>query len=184
MTPIAGARTSGAMRLLVIIAPLMALACPQPVTVDPRIWRMSRCTECQSVEMDSVVAMGASAVPGLRKFLLEGPPDSTVQRQDSAMSAPYSNGGGGRGGRGGRPTPGVPTRTPPPPPLPPPSHAIVQLRLDDFVAMYRIRSSLALGLIGGNAARKALCEGKARQFRPDVARMIDSGLVLLNGTCP
>jgi len=52
------------------------------------------------------------------------------------------------------------------------------------VASYRIRSSLALGLIGGNAARKALCEGKAMQFRPDVQRMIDSGLVLLNGTCP
>ena len=154
----------------------MASGCDRKPVIDPKVWRMARCIECQSGEMDSVVSLGVNAVPGLRQFLLEGPPDSAVQRQDSALTAPFTGGAAG-GGRATRGVPGVPLSPAPPP-------AVIQLLLDDFVANYRIRSSLALGLIGGNAARKALCEGKALQFRPDVQRMIDSGLVLLNGTCP
>jgi hypothetical protein len=157
-----------------MLGSLIAAGCKQEPTIDPRIWRMVRCIECQAGEQDSVVAMGVNAVPGLRQFLLEGPPDSTIQRQDSALSAPYS---GRTPGRGGGATRGGPAQPPPPP-------AAVQLRLDDFVATYRIRSSLALGLIGGEPARKALCQGKVMQFRPDVERMIDSALVLLNGSCP
>jgi hypothetical protein len=164
-------RARPSLRLLSVIALLVATGCPPQQTIDQRIWSMVRCIECQDGEQDSVVAMGANAIPGLRHFLLEGPPDSTIQRQDSALSAPYYRSPGGRG-----------TGTIAAPAQPP--AAVVQLRLDDFAAMYRIRSSLALGLIGGNAARTALCEGKAMQFRPDVARMIDSALVLLNGTCP
>ena len=157
---------------------LLAARCQEAEPpIDPRVWRMVRCIECRDGEQRAVVAMGESAIPGLRYFLIKGPPDTTLARQDSALSAPYHADGGGRGGRGGGGRGGT-TGT-----LSPPAQA-VQRRLDDFIAMYRMRSSLALGLIKGDSARKTLCLARSMQFRDDVRRIIDSSLVLLNGTCP
>jgi hypothetical protein len=136
----------------------------EPV-IDRRIWLMARCIECISHEQANVVAMGDSAIPALRYLLLHGPPDTTLARQDSALSAPY----------------------PAPPPIAgtitPPDH-LVDLRLADFVAIYRMRSSLALGLIGTDSAKRTLCAARDSHFRADVQRVIDSSLVLLSGQCP
>jgi hypothetical protein len=187
------------LRLVAFFGAVIVIGCRSEPQIDARVWRLMRCIECQEGEEAAVVSMGVSAIPGLRQFLLEGPPDTTVARQDSALSAPLS-GGSPTGAAPQPPSGGNPTRVAPQPPAgrggrptQPPAIVVpatqlpagyVQARIDDFVAMYRVRSSLALGLIGGESARKALCEGKAMQFRPDVQRMIDSSLVLLNGTCP
>jgi len=161
-------------QLAALVGLLAAAQCQGEPSIDPRIWRMVRCIECRDGEQAAVVAMHESAIPGLRYFLINGPPDSTLARQDSALRAPYHAGGGGRGGRGGRSgTPGF---------ISPPSQ-VVQRRLDDFAAMYRMRSSLALGLIGGDSARRTLCLARTKQFRDDVRRVIDSALVLLQGNC-
>ena len=154
---------------------------PEP-PIDRRIWEMSLCIECIDGEFAGVVAMGDPAIPGLGYFLLHGPPDSTVARQRAALSGPFpvpgsSTGGGRNPGRGGRGSTSTGARIVPP-------VQIVDRRIEDYKAIYRIRSSLALGHIGGDSARRVLCAGKAMQFRPDVGRMIDSALKLLNGTCP
>lgn len=167
-------------QFLTFVGLLTAPKCRGEPAIDPRIWRMVRCIECRDREQAAVVAMGESAIPGLRYFLLNGPPDSTVARQDSALRAPYYTGvGGGRGAGGG----GGGGRSGNQGFVSPPAQS-VQRRVNDFTAMYRIRSSLALGLIGGDSARKTLCVARSMQFRDDVRRAIDSGLVLLQGQCP
>jgi len=140
-----------------------------------------------------VVAMGNAAIPALGYFLLHGPPDTTVARHRAALSGPFTVEVSAvpTGGRGtGRSTGVPPTSVVPPTPVAPttqtvvPPPQVVDQRVEDYMAVYRMRSSIALGLIGGDSARRVLCAGKAMQFRPDVARMIDSALVLLSGTCP
>ena len=152
--------------LVTMSASLAIAGCHDPEPeIDSRIWRMGRCIECINREQANVVAMGDSAIPALRYLLLHGPPDTTIARQDSALSAPYP-----------APPPNPGTLTPP--------DSLVDRRIEDFVAIYRMRSSLALGLIGTNSARQILCAAKDSQYRADVQRFIDSSLVLLNGQCP
>jgi hypothetical protein len=154
--------------LIAFAAAMISAGCnasePEPA-IDARIWRMVRCIECIQDEQANVVAMGESAIPGLRHFLLNGPPDTTVARQDSLLRAPYS-------------------ASPPAVGLIFPPAQLVEGRVQDFIAMYRMRSSIALGLIGTDSARRTLCAGKGMQFRADVRRFIDSSLALLNGSCP
>jgi hypothetical protein len=172
-------------RLLGLGSALSLAQCrtPEP-PIDVRLWDMVRCIECIDGEQAAVVAMGQSAVPGLRFFLLNGAPDSTIARERDALSGPFQVGAvitpPGRAGRGGRSSS---TIGPPGTVVVPPA-AVVAQRVDDFKAIYQMRSSLALGLIGTDSARRVLCEGKAAPLRVDVRKMIDSALVLLNGTCP
>ena len=167
-----------ALRVPAFIWVLALAACPEPEPlIDVRLWHMAQCIECIDGELAAVVEMRDSAIPGLRFFLLHGPPDTTLLTRKTALSGPFRvgapSGASARGGRAGGWTSVV---------VPP--VAVVERRLDDFTAVYRMRSAIALGLIGNNSARRVLCEGKAAQFRPDVQRMIDSALFLLNGTCP
>ena len=48
----------------------------------------------------------------------------------------------------------------------------------------RARASLALGRIGGDSARRVLCDGRVAGLGPRVNRFIDSALVLMAGRCP
>lgn len=177
-------------RILVLpgVGVLMYCAESEP-PIDQRLWALARCIECIDGEQAAVVAMSDSAIPGLRYFLLHGPPDSTVDRQRTALSGPFQIGATSSqptapGGR--NPTVVVSPGTSPAPAssvVVPPA-AVVSEGIEDFKAVYRMRSSAALGLIGGDSARRVLCEGKAAQFRPDVRARIDSALVQLNGSCP
>ena len=149
----------------VAIGSLIVQACDPEPPIDPRIWRWMTCIECVDREQAEVVAMGPSAIPALRYLLIEGPPDTTIARKTDALSQPF---------RQGPPNAGVV--------VPPASY--VSSRIEDFAVRFRVRSSLALGLIGSDSARRALCTARAMQLRPDVRRFVDSGLVLLSGTCP
>ena len=147
------------------IASMIFQACHPEPPIDPRIWRWMTCIECIDREQADVVAMGPSAIPALRYLLIEGPPDTTIARKTDALNAPYREDAANA------------TMVAPP-------ASYVASRIDDFAARYRVRSSLALGLIGTDSARRALCTARLMQLRPDVRRFVDSGLVLLNGACP
>lgn len=157
-------------RLLMVLAAIAAayscqdIASAPPPPIDARIWRMIRCIECIDNERGSVVSMQDTAVPALRYLLLHGPPDSVVAHYDSSLRRP-------------RPA------TPPDSGIFSAPPEVVDRRVQNFIAFYRIRSSIALGLIGSDSARRTLCEGKALQLRDDVRRIVDSSLKLLNGVC-
>ena len=166
LTPVL-VRPMPAVRAAIMLAGggLLLYACdPQVATIDPRIERWMTCIECIDREQAEVVAMGQAAVPALRTLLIEGPPDTTIARKRAALSEPYYH------------NPSAPNVQPP--------TGYITARLDDFAARYRVRSSLALGLIGTDSARRVLCDARAMQFRPDVRRFIDSSLALLQGSCP
>jgi len=133
-----------------------------PVLPPARILRWMQCQECRS-EKDSVVAMGAGAVLDLRTLLLDGPPPVLVSLVANEIQKPMQ-------------APNA-TYVPPAPQI--------DLLLEDFRSNYRVRASMALGAIGGDSARHALCAGKAMNFqRQEVVKAIASALVLTGGTCP
>lgn len=166
------ARGATARRVVAIFAAVVAVfGCEQDVAsesqhppIDQRIWRMIRCVECIDHERAKVVSMQDTAVPALRYLLLHGPPDTIVARYDSSLRTP-------------RPA------TPPDTGMFSPPAATVDRRVQHLIAFYRIRSSVALGLIGTDSAFKALCAGKAMEFRDDVMRVIESSLNSFNGPC-
>lgn len=158
---------AGGVRHALVMAGTVALlfGCPGPevLVFDDRIAKLAGCIECATGEQAAVVAMGDTAIPALRRLLIQGPLPAALARRDSVLRAPY------------RDSLGIMRVTP--------AH-IVDRRLDDFRTMHRVRASLTLGLIGGDSARRALCDARATQVAPDVRRFIDSALVLLSGSCP
>jgi len=154
-----------AARLLAIA--LLAAACPDPPVqplLDARIHRLMQCQECNAGEMAAVVAMADSAVLPLRELILTGPPARLIARVDSALRMPVDSGGG---------------------PYEPPEQAIQRL-LEDYRTIYRVRSSHALGQIGGDSARHAICAAKAAPglSRREVQLALNSALVRMGGSCP
>jgi hypothetical protein len=62
---------------------------------------------------------------------------------------------------------------------------IIQLQLDNNVAMARIRATTALGKIATSDAKDALCAGRpSAAGRPDVQGAISDALDKLNVVCP
>jgi hypothetical protein len=114
-------------------------------------------------ERARVVALGDTAVPRLRRILLDGPPPEHV----AAVRATMVDLG----------------RRVSPPRVP--SNAIIDAQLDKFRAMYRLRAASALAGIGTNRARQALCAGRAASLpHANVREAIDSGIVQIGGSCP
>jgi len=163
VSPAVAARRAGA---LLLPATLLWLGC-QPAEVsqvqvlpDRRIIRLMQCQECFGGEAAAVVAMGDSAVLGLRELVLHGAPAPFVTRLDSALRHPADSADHV------------------------PANATIKLLLDDFDAIHRVRSSLALGLIGTDSARHAICAGMALQPpRRDVKLALDSALAHAGGAC-
>jgi len=142
----------------------LVMACPdEPQVVAGSVLRWMQCQECIDGERAAVVAMGDSAVPDLRRLLIDGPPADFVDRVRAEARTPLQ-----------RPT-GVQV----------PPQTFVERVVEDFRSSYRVRASSALGLIGGPAAIAALCAGRAQSFgRREVRAAIDSALVLVSGSCP
>jgi hypothetical protein len=153
-----------------VVGTLLIVGCqdsgPQLVS-DLRILRMMQCQECQAGERRAVIAMRDTAVAELRQLLLNGPPLAFVSRLDSVLRAPI----------------GLPISPGDTPHVA--SSATVKLLLEDYHTMYQVRASYALGGIGTDSAKQALCAGKAQPFqRREVREAIDSSLGLAGGTCP
>jgi hypothetical protein len=146
---------------------LGAVGCSQdsaaPIAIQPAILRWMQCQECVRGELDSVVTIGAAAEPVLRHILVHGPPPDLEAQVDSQLRKPMH----GAGGLGVPPAP------------------LIEAMLEDYRSNYRVRASKALGVIGTDAARSALCDGKAQNFsRIDVRQAIDAALSILGGQCP
>jgi hypothetical protein len=136
------------LRATYLAALVVASACISVERTAPEISRWLHCEECSDGEREAVRALGASAVPELRRALLEGP--RAAER--NAMTEQYRSA----------------HRT-----VPDPSRAesdYVGTLLEAYVATYQGRAVVGLADIGGSAARQALEEALARPstFRRDV----------------
>lgn len=143
---------------------LATVSCDEDLTIPPAVFLFMECIECSSGELASVAAMGDSAVPILRGFLLDGPPQASVDRLGRSLSALVGD------------TTHIPAALAP---------AVVR-QVESYVAVYRLRSAVALGAIGTPRARTALCAGRASAVAVGtVGGAIDSALTLIGrGGCP
>ncbi len=166
IVPLASACRS-ALVLTMAMGTLLACSTAGPVLIPlsaptVSLREMMECHECIEGERDSVVARGPSAVPLLAEALLQGAPaDRIAEMRNGLLSL--------------RATTALPAFT-----------AVIDLQLEDFHTLYRVRAALALGAIGGTLARQALCSGQSMGFpRLSVRRAIDSALSQTGGvTCP
>lgn len=119
------------------------------------------CIDCRDGELQAVLALGDTAVPYLVQALLGGPSPASreVMRQHLVESfqslqqnAPSHN------------TSPLSSQ-----------QDYVQDYMDNYIAAYRIRASIALGKIGGPEAEEALL-AVATFFRPDVEKEIKRSL--------
>jgi hypothetical protein len=135
---------------------------PSPATTKA-VTALMRCIECDANEQAHVAALGDSAVPILRSFLLDGPPPDALVRMKryiDGLKTPLAG-------------------------LQPPTQATLDETLEDYVSSYRIRSAGALAAIRTADAHSAVCEAKRRNFtRADVQSAIDTALARIPGTCP
>lgn len=139
-----------------------AAACRDEAGVPPAVLRLMECIECSAGELTAVIALGDTAVPALRAFLLNGPPPESVDRMRRRLvelvgGATVSPAVGGT------------------------AVAVVDRQLGEYVGLYRSRAALGLGGVATASARAALCAGQAAG-RGDV---VDSALVQVGGApCP
>jgi hypothetical protein len=145
------------------------LACSQTsVTVSgagtdafpPAVFRLLECIECIDGERDTVLAMGAAAVPSLRRAVVDGPAPGRMARLDSTLRA---------------------IRTPADTRL---AEAAIAEQKASFRALYFRRGADALGAIGGDSARAALCQARLADGVPAWHRQFaDSALARMGATC-
>jgi HEAT repeat protein len=135
---------------------------PSPATTET-VTSWMRCQECTSDERAQVVALGDTAVPLLRSFLLDGPPAADVDRYWRYLQPLAHPTNGSR----------------------PATQATLEHIREDYISNYRIRSAHALGEIRTADALSAVCEAKRRNFaRPGVQKAINEALVQIPGSCP
>lgn len=125
--------------------------------IDRRVLVLMECEECNSAERDTVIQLGAQAIPSLRVALVRGPSERRRAIVDSSLRS-FTK--------------------------PPPSGAAIALLLRNYRSAYRRRAADALGAIGGPAARATLCEGRAlNDLSPFERAVIDSALAHVGGSC-
>ncbi len=158
-------RTSRAAGLALLL--LGAAAYRQEPPVPPAVLRLLGCIECNSGELAAVTALGDSAVPALRRFLLAGPPTEAVDRMRRSLVALGRD-----------------------PALPPTGSRMLERavakQLADYIGHYRLRAALGLAAIGTPEARAALCAGRAAdRGRGGLGTVLDSALMAAGRvTCP
>lgn len=148
---------------LPLAAALLAFDCPHTSPgVSSRVSHLMECEECNAGELDSVVALGDSAVAELATRLHTGPPAGRVSvyraflgEQVAAIRRLRSQGPGAGS---------------------PDSVAYVNEFLSNYKATYQMRSARALSLIGGSAARDALHQATLMPLRNDVAHFVQFAL--------
>ena len=154
-------------RLSVLLV-LGTAGCTQrtPPGIPPAVSRLMECIECQGAELDSVVAVGQPLVPVLRMLLTDGPPISQVEALRQTLELQLSG------------------TAVAPPPLPPEQRdSVIVKQLDDYRNVYRTRAAFALGAIGGQQARDALCQLDPGSLTQPVRDAVDSALARSGGPC-
>lgn len=145
---------------------LAAAACHDDPPTPPAVQLLMECIECTSGELAAVQALGDTAVPALRRFLLDGPPAEAVDRMRRNLVALGSDPA----------SPSAPGRLTP----------AVTKQLDDYARLYRMRATLGLGAIATARSQAALCAGRAAGLgRGGLGTVLDSALVTAGGRpCP
>ncbi|MEW5916835.1 MAG: hypothetical protein AB1762_10530, partial [Gemmatimonadota bacterium] len=127
------------------------LSAEQHATVDS--WLL--CDDCANGELNAVQALGSAAIRRLEAALVNGPPADRRNIMRSKIEQRYQSLGSGASVSQGD---------------------YVNELLSNYVAMYHRRAAIALGAIGGDAARaaldRALEPGHVNTYRADVAREI------------
>jgi len=142
---------------LVLLAVYARQRSPQPL--DQPIVSLLQCEECVAGELDSVVALGTSAVPTLAGLLIAGPSGESRQLMEGYLRERYRD--------------YVAYVT---------ADSLLPLSMteQEYVAEYagnhvarvRRRCALALSAIGGPEATHALCEALRMDLRRDVRATI------------
>lgn len=121
------------------------------------------CEECKVEQIEAVIKLGQIAVPTLVATLREGPPRTNLEVFRRHLIARYRE-------------LKEYERTHPQVKVPGTEEQYVASYIDNYVALYRVRSATALGTIGGADARQALEEASRLSLRKDVQEAVKASL--------
>lgn len=121
------------------------------------------CEECTDGELEVVVKLGKTAIPSLSAILGRGPSQSKreVLRRHlvkSYQKLKYYE------------------TTHPEAKVPMNEDEFIKTYMDNYIALYQIRSAEALAVIGGSDAKKALKEALQVSIRDDVRAVVNTAL--------
>lgn len=121
------------------------------------------CEECVDGELEAVVKLGDAIVPSLASTLQRGPTPEQLELVRRQLSDNYD-------------ALTVYAKTHPDARVPMTKDEYVRTYLDNYVALYRVRSAQALSRIGGADARKALEQARDAGYREDVSGAVTESL--------
>lgn len=121
------------------------------------------CEECESGELEAVVRLGNTAVPTLAATLQGGPSPASRERLRRHLISTY-----GRLRKEGETHREMRVAQS--------EEAYVKTYMDNYVALYQVRSAQALAAIGGDEARRALETAGQASLRKDVADAVNESL--------
>ena len=121
------------------------------------------CEECESGELEAVVRLGNTAVPTLVATLRGGPSPASRERLRRHLVSTY-----GRLRKEGETHREMRVAQS--------EEAYVKTYMDNYVALYQVRSAQALAAIGGDEARRALETASQASLRKDVADAVKESL--------
>jgi hypothetical protein len=165
--------------LAILIMCLAALGCrpaEEPGKLSPEEAAEARrtivawleCEECTDGELEAVVTLGKVAVPSLVASLQKGPAPASLELVRRQLAANYK-------------AIVEYARTHPEAKIPMSEETYVKTYLDNYIALYRIRSAESLAEIGGPEAKRALEEALAANYRDDVRTVVKESLEKLGG---
>ena len=121
------------------------------------------CEECDAGERDSVVALGAVAVPTLAAVLKEGPSPAKLELLRRSLADTYA-----KLQAYGRTHKNAAVKLS--------QQQYIDLYTANYVALYQVRAAEALGAIGRPEARRALEDGLKSQLREDARAAVEAAL--------
>ena len=127
--------------------------------IRPVIVAWLECEECGDGELTAVVKLGEAAVPSLVATLRDGPSPASREQHRRHLVATYADLKRFAAGR--------PDRK-----LIASEDEYVRMFADNYVALYRVRSAVALGAIGGGQAAAALDDAQRAGYRDDVTAAV------------
>jgi hypothetical protein len=113
--------------------------------------------------MEAVVKLGGVAVPSLAASLEKGPAPASLELVRRQLIANYKE-------------LTEYAKTHPEVKISMSMDTYVNTYLDNYIALYRIRSAMGLGAIGGSEARKALEQALEADYRDDVRAAVKESL--------
>jgi hypothetical protein len=144
---------------------------PAPASLSPEQAAQARriivawleCEECESGELEAVAKLGNTAVPTLTATLRGGPSAASREKLRLHLVATY-----GRLRKEGETHREMRVAQS--------EEAYVQTYMENYVALYQVRSAQALAAIGGEEARRALETAAKAGLRQDVADAVNESL--------